>query len=200
VAGRWARFAARRSAGPSVVPGSLRGVALAGPLGDRRLTEAETEVGTLWLDAADVLVRPAIERYGNWSPEISAILDETLRPGMTFVDVGANIGWFSVKASRIVGQHGRVISVEPDPDNLELLRANLWRNGCTNAEVLPVAAWSETGHLSLVQLPDGGAATEVSRDASPYEDDPRVDTSSFAERALVPCLRLDDVLAPRSIS
>jgi len=162
----------------------------------RRLVEQETTIGTFWLDEDDILVRPMIQQAGVWSPDISAILERTLRPGMRFVDVGANIGWFTIKAAGLVGETGHVIAVEPDPANLVLLRANVWRNRCSNVDVLPVAAWSETGHLSLVPLPDGGAATEVSVDERPYVDDPRVDVSRFSENALVPCARLEDFIQP----
>jgi FkbM family methyltransferase len=49
----------------------------------------------------------------------------------------ANIGLYSL--SRAVGPSGRVIAVEPDPDNLALLRRNLQQNGCANVTVLEEA-------------------------------------------------------------
>ena len=48
-----------------------------------------------------------------------------LRPGDTFWDIGANIGWFSLFASKIVGSGGKVFSFEPSPDVFSLLSANI---------------------------------------------------------------------------
>ena len=48
-----------------------------------------------------------------------------LRPGDTFWDIGANIGWFSLFASKIVGSRGKVFSFEPSPDVFSLLSANI---------------------------------------------------------------------------
>ncbi len=80
---------------------------------------------------------------------------------MTFVDVGANIGYFSVLASKLVGPTGRVISVEVDPKNVEVLRANLFKGGCSNAKVFQVAAWNEATTLNLVLNDAGGAGNWV---------------------------------------
>jgi FkbM family methyltransferase len=171
-------------------------IGLAAPLSGIPLVDVETPIGSFWLDERDRLVGATIQNERQWSPELTAIVERKLEPGMRFVDVGANIGWFSVRASALVGEEGRVVSVEPDPRNVALLRANLWRNRCLNAEVLPIAGWSSYGHLSLVALPDGGAASEVSVDETPYVDDPRVDVARFADNALVPCGRLEDFIEP----
>ena len=109
----------------------------------------------------DVLVAPTIREHGIYGTEIGAFLERRLRVGSTFVDVGANLGWFSVLASSRVGERGRVSPSSPIPANLPLLRANLWGNRCDNATVIGVAAWSEPAHLDLVTYPEGGAATEV---------------------------------------
>jgi FkbM family methyltransferase len=101
---------------------------------------------------------------GSWDPAISGVLRKALEPGMTFVDAGANIGYFSVLAAQLVGPEGRVFSVEPDPGNLRILRANLWRRGCANTTVLPIAAWPEATHLNLQSNPEDGAVTQVGGD------------------------------------
>ena len=141
--GRWRRDRARGSA-------RRRG---------RRAAENADRAARVRRD--DVLVAPTIREHGIYGTEIGAFLKRRLRVGSTFVDVGANLGWFSVLAARLVGERGRVYAVEPDPANLPLLRANLWGNRCDNATVLGVAAWSGPAHLDLVTYPEGGAATEV---------------------------------------
>jgi len=65
-------------------------------------------------------------------------LQRHLRPGDTFLDLGAYIGFYSLLASRLVGPEGRVFSVEPEPASFERLSGNLDRNRADN--VLPIQA------------------------------------------------------------
>jgi FkbM family methyltransferase len=72
--------------------------------------------------------------------KIHRLLDRFVRPGYTVVDVGANIGYNTLHAARLAGAGGRVIAVEPTPDNLEVLRHNIQAAGLGNVTVQPVAA------------------------------------------------------------
>ncbi|MGA8926790.1 MAG: FkbM family methyltransferase [Solirubrobacterales bacterium] len=129
-----------------------------------RVVEARTVLGPLLVEKdAEVLTRSLLE-VGMWDQTISGLMENVLRPGMTFVDAGANIGWFSVLGSRLVGPTGHVFSVEPDPVNLSILRANLERNGCSNVSVVPVAAWSERTELDFARPPEEGAVARVGQD------------------------------------
>lgn len=73
---------------------------------------------------------PRWSRYfkTDYEPETFAFLRDNLKPGDTFLDIGAHIGLFSVVAARIVGEHGRVVSFEPTPGTRavmgEVLRVN----------------------------------------------------------------------------
>ena len=67
-----------------------------------------------------------------------AILDP-LRPGDVFVDVGANVGYYSVLASARVGSHGGVIAIEGWPDTANALRHNLGLNEADNVTVVECA-------------------------------------------------------------
>jgi FkbM family methyltransferase len=69
---------------------------------------------------------PGVERY---EPDVREALHYLLKPGQTFVDCGANVGYFSVMALGLVGPTGSVVSVEANPTTFELLRANLAANG-----------------------------------------------------------------------
>jgi FkbM family methyltransferase len=133
-------------------------------LDPERVVERETDVGSIWLERDAKLMTPAVLEYGYWAPELTALMRTALKRGMTFIDVGANVGYFSVLASKLVGPTGRVISVEVDPKNVEILRANLWKNGCENAKVLQVAAWHESTTLNLVLNQAGGAGNSVNDD------------------------------------
>jgi len=64
-----------------------------------------------------------------------------LNTGDMVIDAGANIGMFTLQAARIVGPSGMVISVEPQPDNIEFLKENIRLNSLTNVRVITTALY-----------------------------------------------------------
>jgi FkbM family methyltransferase len=92
----------------------------------------------LWLDDGDHAVSDKILAERAWEPHISALLAEYLRPGMTFVDVGANVGYHTFLAASLVGASGRVIAVEATAENCRLLLLSKADNEARNVDVLPV--------------------------------------------------------------
>jgi FkbM family methyltransferase len=72
---------------------------------------------------------------GNHEPEVQELLASVLRPGMTYFDAGANVGFFAVIAARLVGPSGRVICFEPLPENARQIEYNARLNGFTNVAV-----------------------------------------------------------------
>ncbi len=89
--------------------------------------------GLKWLvDGADYVIASDLITYGVWEKEESALMTRTLRPSMTFVDIGANIGYHTLLAARTVGPSGRCYAFEPDPHNYDLLCRNISLNGFQN--------------------------------------------------------------------
>lgn len=86
---------------------------------------------------------------GRYEPQETALVQRMLEPGMTFVDVGANWGYFTLLACGEVGASGRVISIEADPRAADALRTNLAANGLERARVFTVAAAARPGTLSM---------------------------------------------------
>lgn len=72
---------------------------------------------------------------GNHEPEVQDLLAKALKPGMTFYDVGANIGFFAVIAARLVGPSGHVVCFEPLPENARQIEYNARLNGFSNIAV-----------------------------------------------------------------
>jgi FkbM family methyltransferase len=83
------------------------------------------------------------------------LLHRFLRPGDTFIDVGANIGLYSVLASRIVGPGGHVFSFEPDPRVYARLLFNLESNGCDNVKTFQLAL-SNADETRVMQISNAG--------------------------------------------
>ena len=88
-----------------------------------------------------------IGRY--YEPDIARVMLQVLRDGDTVIDVGANIGFFSILAATMVGPAGRVVSVEPDPANRARLEANFALNGYGNATVIGNPASDKAGPVAF---------------------------------------------------
>jgi FkbM family methyltransferase len=69
--------------------------------------------------------------------------------GDTVVDVGAHIGLYSLIAAKRVGPSGKVIAIEPDPENCKILKKNILLNQLSNVEALECAVYSTRGKLRL---------------------------------------------------
>jgi FkbM family methyltransferase len=91
--------------------------------------------------------------HGWWEPDTVDFVRGFLRPGMTFVDVGANIGQFALVASQCVGPGGQVHAFEPHPTVYRVLRRNLRRAGCANATASRMALSDTAGRATLFLHP-----------------------------------------------
>jgi FkbM family methyltransferase len=67
--------------------------------------------------------------HGDYEPETRAVVQKSLKPGMTFVDLGANIGYFTVIAGKSISPGGRVYAFEPLPPIADYLERNIRENG-----------------------------------------------------------------------
>lgn len=122
---------------------------------------------SFFLDPRD-LVPVTILRTGEWQPEVWESLSPSLSPGAVFLDVGAHIGYFSMKAAVRVGAAGRVVSFEPNPETLKLLRDNVAANKDTNVIVEPIACTDSEQTLTLYAAPisNTGASSLARENAS----------------------------------
>jgi len=104
---------------------------------------------TLELNPEDRTLSATLWSEGVWEKTQTEQLLEQLSPGDTFVDVGANIGYYTVLAARKVGPQGRVFAFEPDPESFALLQRNVERNALSQVVVENKAAGAEKGKLEL---------------------------------------------------
>jgi FkbM family methyltransferase len=98
-------------------------------------------------------VRRGTDDIYNILPRRETDVDDYIRghlhPGDAFVDVGANAGYYSVVAAKIVGPRGSVLAVEPVPQTFELLRENLTLNGLVNVTAVRKACWNARASLTM---------------------------------------------------
>lgn len=153
----------------------------------------EQQVGesglTIVLDRADGSVSAFLLQGQPYEPHVSAVIGDVCKPGMTVVDVGANIGYETLLFARAVGPAGHVLAIEPNSENCRLILASVAANGFDNVDLAPVAldgadGWSyfsayvgsnggfqSTGHREYVE--GGGSIVPTRRldDLCPGEVD-----------------------------
>jgi FkbM family methyltransferase len=126
------------------------GVAVAHALGLDRRKLVDTAQGRFLLNLASQSVQRILR--GNYELAIVSIPRRLLKPGMTFVDVGANEGYFSIVASLLVGDSGKVISVEPQSRLQEVILANAAANN-RHVELLRYVLSNENGVAEIYLAP-----------------------------------------------
>lgn len=155
---------------PLRFPGKVR---LLDPLVPRQGTRRGRVFGySMTLDLLDLVERMVY--LGTYEREETGLAWRWLRPGMTFLDVGANVGYFTLLASRRVGPRGRVIAVEPSPHAHERLarvvgenslHAELHRIGLSDREgtctLYPPAPGSNNHTPTMVKYDGAGDPVEV---------------------------------------
>lgn len=120
-----------------------------------RLTGRVTVDGaTFYLQPGDNYLTRLLINEGHYEPTETALVRDILKEGDTFIDVGANIGWYTVHGSRAVGDQGRVVAFEPDPASLAVLRRNLEANGLQNVVVEEKGLSNAAGSFKLYLNPD----------------------------------------------
>ncbi len=86
---------------------------------------------------------------GEYEPQTTALFKKLVKPGMRVVDVGANIGYYTVLAGRLVGQGGKVLAFEPEEDNFDDLLQNIRLNDLKNVEPMREAVSDTDGKAEL---------------------------------------------------
>ena len=116
----------------------------------RKLLPKQVEIhgATVVLNPTDPVVSGALH-FGVYEKAETRFFQSACRDGMTFLDVGANLGYYTALAARAVGPNGRVLAVEPDPDSFGYLEQTIAANAVGNVEAFPVAASDAPAILPL---------------------------------------------------
>ncbi len=143
--------------------------------------EATTRFGDRFACALPDFIQTYLYLFGIWEPDITAFMRRRLSPGDTFVDVGANIGYHTLLATRVLAGTGRVVAIEASPAIFGLLRANLAANGAQAVRPVNKAAAESSGTIRVYHGPekniglsttvgDRGFAAEAEVESAPLAD------------------------------
>jgi FkbM family methyltransferase len=99
----------------------------------------------------DQFVSARITARGSWEPFETRIMVSLLRLGDVFIDIGANIGWYTAVAGLIVGPQGRVFAFEPENDNADVVDRNVAVNSLYNVKLFRCALSDATGTVKFIK-------------------------------------------------
>jgi FkbM family methyltransferase len=139
-----------------------------------RAFKCRTRFGDRITGNTEDLIQRHLYYFGTWEPNISGWISATLRPGDCFVDIGANIGHYSLLASGLVGASGRVVAVEAAQWIHAILERHVALNRRSNIRTVQVAAAAARGVLKLYPGDPGniGKTTTVERPQAGRDRDP----------------------------
>jgi FkbM family methyltransferase len=146
----------------------------------------------LIVESTDLIITPQLVCYRQWEPELTELFWNSCRSDTVFVDVGANIGYFTILAgSRIhAGGTGRVIAIEPNPECCALIERNLVINwSMCEIELHKVAAGAAKGAVWLTYPANRAANARVS-----------VETDEAGERGFRAAVQPLDAIAPEGLA
>lgn len=107
------------------------------------------------VDAGEPEFGRHIAAHGSWELHIMEIIKQHLKPGDTFVDIGANVGVMAFTAAAMVGSSGRVLAFEPHPDNIRQFLAGVSINGFQNVTLHGFALSDAQSIFSLFGTSNG---------------------------------------------
>lgn len=109
-----------------------------------------------WLEGLELTLIPGNETSrtvfvtGRYEPNEFRLLARLLKPGMTFIDIGANMGLYTLFAASRVGETGRVVAIEPSTREMQILKDNVEQNALGNVRLYPVALSDRASEAELL--------------------------------------------------
>jgi FkbM family methyltransferase len=108
---------------------------------------------TLYLNPKDRVLSDILIKNHIWESFETKIFLKTVKNGNVVLDIGANVGYYTLIASKKVGKKGKVYAFEPDEDNFRILEKNVQVNKCNNVVLVKKAVADKTGQINLYLNP-----------------------------------------------
>jgi len=114
------------------------------------------ETMPMLVDREDEGLSRSLIAHGYWEMWLTEALEATVRPGMVAIDIGANLGYFSLLMAERVGSHGRVHAFEANPAMADLLRGSAIENGLANRVAIHAdPLWDADDIACVLKIPVG---------------------------------------------
>ena len=126
-----------------------------------------------------------------FEPEILWVLLHVLKEGDTAIDVGANIGFFTLMMSRLVGETGKVIACEPGTNNLPTLWHHLDVNHVENVDVVSQPLWSTVGPVTFYLNPDDRSSNAM---WDPAQWEQNVEAKAYPQKLTLEATTIDTLV------
>lgn len=125
---------------------------------DKKSGKALVNGFVMHLDRNDAL---GLSVWGNYEEEQTKLVEKEVKKGFWVVDVGANIGYYTLLMSRLVGDSGKVFAFEPDDENFSILKKNIDVNHCSNVVAEQCAVSDSAGEAKLYKNRENTADSRV---------------------------------------
>jgi len=121
---------------------------------------------------------------GEYEPHVTSVFRQQItHRKMNIIDLGANIGYFTMLAASLVDQDAQVFAVEPNADNVKLIELSRRENNFSNIQIINIAVGDELGILGLNGSYSNGTTASLSNDVQ-----------SLLDSTVVPCIPLDNII------
>ena len=157
--------------------------------GPKGIRIADVDGIKLYVPCCDWAVAPTMIFSHVWEPAETKVVKWIIKEGMTVVDAGAYIGYYSVLASELVGETGRVIAFEPSPESIDLLHKNVRMNHCENVEIQGKAVSDKTGFTSFNVSPTNLSGSSMFVEYG----------NSRKQQIIIPTVTLDEALGDMKV-
>ncbi|RKZ30305.1 hypothetical protein DRQ36_06005 [bacterium] len=149
---------------------------------------------TLFVDLRDKGISKDLIIHGKREEEISKEFKKYLKESQTIIDAGSNIGYYVIMESQVIGNHGKIYAIEPDPSNFGILRKNVEYNGFTEIVDLERAALSDNTGESILYLANRSNLHTLTKTKSMEK------YVEFEGQITVPTYTLDDFVEYKGIA
>jgi FkbM family methyltransferase len=158
-----------------------------------RLQLIELDDFKIYIRQNDYFIGAVIADTKNYEPYVTNEIRRLLKPGHVFIDIGANIGYFTLLAAALVSTPGKVFAFEPNPDNCDMIEKSVEANGFDNIRLFPfaVAEAAQTFNLDVGGTNSNGRIIDFSPEAVPGQAPPRLVEAVVLDETLPDLARVD---------
>ncbi len=118
-------------------------------LGPRDITLVDVQGNKMYLNPSGKGVSLSLLTKGTYEEFETELFKKEVKKGMIVLDIGANIGYYTLIAANLVGENGKIFAFEPEPNNFALLKKNVEINGYKNVILIQKAVSDICGMTKL---------------------------------------------------